>query len=95
MLAPGDVRGVEFVEEVDLLSVDDDAIIEVADLSWETTMSSIILQQVRGVLRRKRGVVDSSNAPLPGGDESPEHKLADAAESVDTEANRHLQDLVI
>ena len=88
-VAPGQLGGVAVGEDLDVLAVDDDAVVIVGDFTVETAEDGVVLEQVsEGLVVRQ--VVDRHDLEvrllLEGG---AEEVAADTTEAVDTNAGGH------
>ena len=88
-LAPGQVGGVTLREHLDVLAVDDDALVIVGDLALEATRDRVVLQQVsEGLVVGE--VVNGDDLDVRALLESgAEEVTANAAEAVDANAGGH------
>lgn len=83
-LAPGDLRGVTLVEDVDLLAVDDDTTISSLNSALEATVGRVVLEHVGSVVGLDEGVVNSNDVDLGVSEGVAENKTADTTETVNT-----------
>mmetsp|Transcript_62525 Transcript_62525/g.152226 ORF Transcript_62525/g.152226 Transcript_62525/m.152226 type:complete len:294 (+) Transcript_62525:420-1301(+) len=88
-LTPLDLFGVTFGEELDLRTVDDEAVTLEGDLAGVLAMDGIVLELVRSVLRGKERVVDSDDGRVGVLKCRTADETADTSESVDTKLSRH------
>ena len=88
-LAPGQIGGVTLCEHLDVLAVDDDALVIVGHLTLEATRDRVVLQQVsKGLVVGQ--VVNGDDLDVRALLESgAEEVTADAAEAVDANAGGH------
>ncbi|KAF4522455.1 hypothetical protein B566_EDAN002539 [Ephemera danica] len=88
LLAPWNVLWVTFLEDLDLVAVDDQAAIFGLDFTLVATMSGVVDEHVDHVIQWNEGVIDRHDLGtlLEG---SPEHKATNAAKTVDSNL-RHI-----
>ena len=87
--APGQIGGVTLRQHLDVLAVDDDALVIVGDLALEATRDRVVLQQVsEGLVVGE--VVNGDDLDVRALlESSAEEVAADAAEAVDANAGGH------
>ena len=84
MVAPSDILGVSLVEDKDLVGSDDDVFIVKRDFEGEFTMSRVILELVRHVLRLEKGIIDGHHLEVWVFERGAEHQAPNAAEAIDS-----------
>ena len=89
-LSPGQVGGVALGGDRDLLAVDDDGVLGVADLRLALAMHGIILQHVSQVVGGAQ-IVDAHDLDLGVVQAGAEHHAADAAKAIDANFNAHVE----
>lgn len=87
-LAPGDGGGVLFVEDLDLLAVDDEVVAVLFDSSLESAVDGVVLKVVDQIVEGHEGVVNGGDLDLGVVEGSSENESADSAEAVDTEFDK-------
>ena len=89
-LAPGQVGGVALGGDRDLLAVDDDGVLGVADLRLALAMHGIILQHVSQVVGGAQ-IVDAHDLDLGVVQAGPKDHAANAAKAIDANFNAHVE----
>jgi len=83
-VTPVDTLNVLFVEDVDLLTVDDKVLAIVAEFSLESTVDGIVFKLIDEVVETHERVVDSSDFDLGLLKSSSESESSDSSETVNT-----------
>eukprot|EP00701_Giardia_intestinalis_P001220 XP_001705044.1 Hypothetical protein GL50803_32421 [Giardia lamblia ATCC 50803] len=90
-LAPWDLLGLHRLEDRDLVPIDRYGVFRVGDGAVKAPVHRIVLEHVLHVLTVREGVVDRDNLDAVDVQRRPQGHPADAAEPVDSEANRHFR----
>lgn len=88
-LAPWDLLGVAFGEELDLLSVNNQTVTLKGDFARVLAMNRIVLELVRGVLRGEEGVVDGDDRGFVVLKGRTANEATDTSKAIDSELGGH------
>ena len=89
-LAPGELRGVAAVEELDVLAVHDEVAVDDLDGAVEAAVDGVILRSVSELLGSLVGGVHGDDLDVVTDDAGAEDQTADAAEAIDAYSDAHL-----
>ena len=89
-LAPGELRRIAAVEELDVLAVHDEVAVDDLDGAVEAAVDGVILRSVSELLGSLVGGVHGDDLDVVTDDAGAEDQTADAAEAIDAYSDAHL-----
>ena len=88
-LVPGVLGGVVAHEDLDLVPVDDEGVVGIADIGVHAPVDGVVLEHIGHVIRGHFVPVDGNEIKILPQDALPENEPPDAAEPVDANVDRH------
>ena len=83
VVSPSDILGVSLVENVDLVTADDDVLLVVGNFDWKLAVGGIVFQLICHVFRVQEGVVHRDNLDVRVRQGSAEDQAANPTEPID------------
>ncbi len=93
MFSPGDLGGISFRVEPDLLAIDEDSVLPQLNMMWESEMCGIVCEEILEVFGIHEGIVDNCNIESSGDLEGrSQDESADTSKPIDSKHFKYMFD---